>query len=266
MELEFIYNEYILMWNLLFRKSINEELNSKKQKIWYNYRNEYDNLYNEKLSLIEDPKNYIPDDDTIYNILRELSIYEEIDKDVSKYRIELMKSWDSIKKKFNKYIKELLRVDLKSYKIYVVDKRLDVTDIVKLKDGKSIIFGREGNEKDEIIDLLYDIIKSELGVSKDNEYIVDAVLNLIVRYETRTRLEDKNYYKNLSNIEREIYPYFLMYMGVDEKDFPKYEEKYNIYFSVPYNDKLKNMNIFSFIDFCIKKERYTPKIEEIEVL
>ena len=34
----------------------------------------------------------------------------------------------------------------------------------------------------------------------------------------------------------------------------------------PYQEELKEMELYDFIDFCIKQQQYTIKIEEIEVI
>ena len=52
MNIKFILNEYILIWNLLFRQSISKELNSRKQKIWLNYKKEYNDLYGENKKIL----------------------------------------------------------------------------------------------------------------------------------------------------------------------------------------------------------------------
>ena len=43
MELKFITNDYVLAWNLLFQPSYTTELNNIKQKLWDNYKIEYNN-------------------------------------------------------------------------------------------------------------------------------------------------------------------------------------------------------------------------------
>ena len=48
MELKFITNDYVLAWNLLFQPSYTTELNNIKQKLWDNYKIEYNNRYSEK--------------------------------------------------------------------------------------------------------------------------------------------------------------------------------------------------------------------------
>ena len=37
MNIQFVMNDYLLAWNLLFRPSISEEIQKLKEKLWKNY-------------------------------------------------------------------------------------------------------------------------------------------------------------------------------------------------------------------------------------
>ena len=87
----FIVNDYTLMWNLLFQTSISENIYKLKQKIWNTYKNEYNSMFQDKNLILKDYKNFIPNNDTIYNILLDNREYEKIKKQAEKYRLELMK-------------------------------------------------------------------------------------------------------------------------------------------------------------------------------
>ena len=41
MNVEFVLNDYILAWNLLFRPSINEDIQKLKERLWSNYPKQY---------------------------------------------------------------------------------------------------------------------------------------------------------------------------------------------------------------------------------
>ena len=105
MSTNFIVNDYALIWNLLFQASISESIYNLKQKLWESYRNEYNSTYKDKLPILKDIKNFIPDNDTIYNVVLENKNYEKIRKQAEKYRLELMKLWDKNKKKYYKISK-----------------------------------------------------------------------------------------------------------------------------------------------------------------
>ena len=71
-----------------------------------------------------------------------------------------------------------------------------------------------------------------------------------------------------------LYPYWLMYLGVEPENYEKYMVRDNIYFDVneyTYQKELKNLDIYTFINFVIKNKRqiFDKKaitVEDIEVL
>ena len=69
MNLDFVLNDYVLIWNLLFKASISSNIQTFKQKLWKNYRHSYNELYKEEEHILKDPKNYIPFDDTIFDMV-----------------------------------------------------------------------------------------------------------------------------------------------------------------------------------------------------
>ena len=73
--MKFIVNDYALIWNLLFQASFSEGIYKLKQKLWDTYRNEYNETFRDKDLIMKDPKNFIPNDDTIYNIILENKNY-----------------------------------------------------------------------------------------------------------------------------------------------------------------------------------------------
>ena len=93
MELKFITNDYVLAWNLLFQPSYTTELNNMKQKLWENYKIEYNNTYKDKELIFKDYKNFIPENDLIYNIIFEKKQFEKIKTNTEKYKKELVYTW-----------------------------------------------------------------------------------------------------------------------------------------------------------------------------
>ena len=89
MNMKFMINDYILIWHLLFASSISESIYELKQKLWMNYKIEYNNVYKDKKQILKELKNFIPNDDTIYNFLLESKEYEKVKKQTEKYRIEI---------------------------------------------------------------------------------------------------------------------------------------------------------------------------------
>lgn len=279
MNLKFIVNDYILIWNLLFQASITESLHKLKQKIWLNYKKEYNATFHDNELILKDPKNFIPNDDTVYNIILETKEYEEIKKSTEKYRNNILKVWDDNKKKISEELNRILRFDIKSYQVLIVSDRLNVVDTKTPKDSKinTIIFGKPLEKEqpiETIILLVYEIIKKEMkNYRVEYKEIVDAVLELAILSEFSTSVSDSKHYitedSTLKYLKKQIYPYFLMYLGVAESDFQIYQNRDNIIFNTNnynYERQLKKLDLFGFIDFCIERQKQIIKINEIEII
>ena len=94
MNVKFIINDYILIWNLLFKSSITQDIKNIKQKIWNNYRLEYNNTYPDKESILSDPKNFIPNNDTVYNMIFETRDFSILKREAEKFRMQVVRLWD----------------------------------------------------------------------------------------------------------------------------------------------------------------------------
>ena len=279
MNLKFVVNDYVLIWNLLFQASINEKVHKLKQKLWINYKKEYNNTYRDKEVMLKDPKNFIPNDDTIYNIVLETKEYEKIKKDTEKYRNEVLKIWDNNKKEATKIIKSITRLELKPYQILVVSEQLDIIDTTTVKDAKinTVVLGKKVTSDTSmklLVELVFQILKHEFKEYK-TEYkeIVDAVVELAVLNEFPTRLTGRSHYltgdPTLNYLKRQIYPYWLMYLGADKEDMLSFMMRDKIAFDVDkyaYEKELKKKDLLEFIDFCIRNQKYIVKINELEII
>ena len=168
MNLNFVLNDYVLIWNLLFSASISSDIQSFKQKLWKNYRHSYNDLYKEEEQILKDPKNYIPCDDTIFDMVKNSDMYKEIRNDTEKYRLELLQNWDNLKKDLNKNLKEILKFDIKLYHVLVVDKKLDVIGmtIPKSRRVNTITWGNRVDSDNytlAIINIIEHIVRKELA-------------------------------------------------------------------------------------------------------
>ncbi len=264
METKFIVNDYALIWNLLFQASISENIYKLKQKLWNTYKNEYNDTYNDKLDIMKDCKNFIPDNDTIYNIVLDDSSYEKIKKQAEKYRINLLKIWDKNKKETDYLMKKIVRMDIPNYTFFVVNKELNLVDH-PIKG--SFVVGKEINEKLPL-NILYEInmiiimdnIKKYDG---DNKKIKKAIVELAVLNEYATNINKKSCYLSgtpeLLSLKRWLYPYWLMYMGVPKEEFTSYMTRDRVSFDASkyaYEKELKKMDLEEFIDFCIRNQKY----------
>ena len=104
--------------------------------------------------------------------------------------------------------------------------------------------------------------------------IANAILELAVLNECYTRLAKSNYLagsKDLVKLKKELYPYFLMYLGNNLEDTTPFMMRDNMAFDMEkYTNEvqLRNLNIFEFIDFIVRNQRPILKIkkETVEIL
>ena len=277
MDTKFVINDYVLVWNLLFGASVSESVHKLKQKIWDTYRNEYNSVFNDKELIMKDYKNFIPNNDTIYNIVMETKDYERLRKQLEKYRIELMQIWDKNKKETDYLYKNILRINLSKYNFFVVNKELNIIDHIP---ENNLIIGREIDKKDPLkilLEMNLKIAKNKMKHYKEEqESFKKAILELAIFNEYPTRITGKSFYQNGNpaylSLKRYLYPYWLMYLGVPQDQFEEYMMRDKIVFDVrkyAYEKELKKMDIEEFIEFCIRNKRYIvreSKEEKEEIL
>lgn len=279
MNLKFVVNDYVLIWNLLFQASINESIHKLKQKLWINYKQEYNATYRDKEGMLKDPKNFIPNDDGIYNIMLETKEYDRIKKNTEKYRNQVLKIWDDNKKETNKILKAITKMDWKPYEVLIVSDQLDIMDTTTPKDAKinTIVLGKKVTVDTSLkllVELIFRILKKELQDYKvEYKEIVDAVIELAILNEYPTRLTGRSHYltgdPTLNYLKRQIYPYWLMYLGTDKEEMMNLMMRDKIAFDVdkyPYEKELKKKDLLEFIDFCIRNQKYIVKIHELEII
>lgn len=281
MKLDIIINKHLLIWHLLYQSSVSMEVHKLKQKLWMDHKKEYTLVHKDKEIILKELDDFIPDDDTIYNMVETSQIFKKIKKETSQYRYTLLQIWDENRRKYMRHLNNILRYDTRdSYKICVVHPSLDVieTDF----DTNIITIGKKVSMRDKdnfLTYLMYKIIKNDLNNIKTSERdIVDAVAELALTNELYTRVTEESKYsmgkKNLRSLKEKIYPYWLMYLGVKQEDMQKYMIRDNIFFNVndyAYDNHLSYVDLVTFIGFIIKNKRKvlrirTVQIEDIEVL
>ena len=279
MNLNFVLNDYVLIWNLLFSASISSNIQDFKQKLWKNYRHSYNDLFKEEEHILKDPKNYIPDDDTIFDMVRGSDIYKEIREETEKYRLDLLHTWDKLKKDLSKNLKDILRFDIKLYHVLVVDKKLDVIgmNIPKSRRVNTITWGNRMDSDNytlAIINIIEHILRKELS-SYQVEYkdIVNAIIELAIDNELASRTLKRSVYlrgdKSLKYLKCQIYPYFLMYLGYSKEEILNRMMEDKIIFELDkytFERGLATVDLKTFIDFCIKNQRHILKISELEII
>ncbi len=271
MNLRFTINDYILIWNLLFNSSVNEEIHRLKKNLWLNHKQEYNSLYKEKTNILEDPKNYIPNNDVLFNLVADTKEFARIKTSIERYRIKSLKTWDENKKEVNNYIKEILKFDLENYNVFCIYEKFATIEI----EDNCIILGKKiQNEQNFIIELVYKIVK-KLLLKYKHEYkeIAQAILELAIINEFSTRLKGISTYitgdETIKYLKRQIYPYWLMYLGISKENMKDYMVRDRILFEVEkyaYEKELAKLNLYEFIDFCIRHQRHIVNINQLEVI
>ena len=264
MDANFIVNDYIIIWHILFGPSISESIYKLKKKIWDTYKQEYNSMFNDKQMILKDYKNFIPNNDTVYNILLEGRGYDRLRKTVDKYRVELMKVWDKNKKETNDFYKNVIRMEIPKYKIFVVNKELN---ILEHPTNNTIVIGKIMEKEDPtkiVIEINQKIVNDTIKCYKEEtDKFKRAILEFALDNEYATKIKKENCYKkgqtSLKTLKKWLYPYWLMYLGVPKEEFDNRMMQDNYTFDkekYAYEKELKKMNIEEFIDFCIRNQRY----------
>ncbi len=268
MDIQFVVNDYLLAWNLMFRPSITEDIQKLKERLWKNYSKEYIKLEKENVEILKYTNDFIPDDDTLYNFIFDSEEFQLIRKQTEKYRRFLLKIWDANSKVIQSSLKELLRFKVEnSYKILVIHPYFDNVEYLKKNPKKNIVWGKKEDTEDglrAIMRILFTIIKYEINdYHEENKEIVTAIEDLLVTNEIYTRVSGHSRYnegvKKLKLIKSQLYPYWLMYQGSDKEELVSFMRRDNMPFDIdkyPIEKGLRKVDLKGFIDFCCKNQKY----------
>ena len=281
MNLEISINEYLLAWYLLYGASLSTEIDKFRKNMWSKYNKEYNICYKDKSEIIKYGKDFIPDNDILYNEIFNSDLYISLKRETNRHKMYLMKIFTSDFKKVKKHLKEILKMDLKNnYNMYVIHPRME---IVEYCSNYSIIWGSDKDKFDVLKIFILEIIKGNIEITNENKDIVDSIIELAGVNEIEKRLGIKDSYSkgnaSLKIIKRQLYPFWLMYLGYDNKEDildAMIEDK--IGFDIenyPIDRNIKKLNLQEFINFCIKNSKHILKLgnvlqlsqnEEIEVI
>lgn len=278
MNVEFVVNDYLLAWNLLFKPSISEDIQTLKERLWKNYSKQYMKMEKENVEILKYTNDFIPDDDTIYNFIFNTDEFKLVKKQTDKYRRFLMRIWDSHQKNIQSTLKELLRFKVENnYQILVVHPYLDNVEYLKKNPKKNIVWGKKEDTEDglkAIIRILFTLVKYEIGdYQSANREMVSAIIDLLVSNEIYTRLSGFSKYeeglKKLKLLKRQLYPYWLMYIGADREELVSYMMRDRLPFDIdkyPVEKALREVDLFGFIDFCCTNQKYIIRLNNLETI
>lgn len=277
MNIEFVTNDYLLAWFLLFKSSVSEEVQELKTKLWKNHMQEYIRMEKENIEILKYGNDFIPDDDIIYNTIFESQVFKKLKKETMKHRNFLMHIFDKNKKKIDEMLKDILRFKIKdTYHIIVIHPDLDSVEFMRANPKKNIAWGKKDDCNDgmkTLMRIIYTLVKYEIGdFQKENREILSSIIDLAITNELQTRLVNSSRYeegfKSLKLLKRQLYPYWLMYLGCDKEDLVSYMMRDKIPFDI---DKyqiekgLRKVDLFGFIDFCCKNQKYIIRLNNLEV-
>ena len=278
MNVEFVVNDYLLAWNLLFKPSISEDIQNLKERLWKNYPKQYMKMEKENVEILKYTNDFIPDDDTIYNFVFNTDEFKLVKKQTDKYRRFLMRIWDSHQKDIQNSLKELLRFKVENnYQILVVHPYLDNVEYLKKNPKKNIVWGKKEDIEDglkAIIRILFTLVKYEIGDYQSvNKEMVSAIIDLLVSNEIYTRLSGFSKYeeglKKLRLLKRQLDPYWLMYMGADREELVSYMMRDRLPFDIdkyPIEKALREVDLFGFIDFCCNNQKHIIRLNNLETI
>ena len=275
MRFHFKTNDYLLTWNLLFGASFSRPIHEFKQRLYRTHKRQYEIIQKDKKEMLSDIKNFIPDNDTLYNLVFETELFARLKQDSERHRLELLKIWDQYKDKLNKELKSILKFNIKDdYNILILHPIMDSS--LFEKGCCSIGWGYRTDLHDPcmtLVDITHFIVKNELAdYQKNYKDIVDAVMEL-AKSELYTRLSGNSNYKDgdksLRFLKSQIYPFFLMYLGCETEEFPGYMIRDGITFDIekyPVQEGLSKLNLLEFIDFCIRNQKNIINIKQLEIV
>lgn len=277
MNIKFSNNYYLLAWYLLFKPSFCEEIQALKERVWKNHNKIYMSMESENIEILKYGKDFIPDDNTIYDIIFDSEIFEAIKKETDKHRNFLMDAWDSKKKEVTDAFKKISRFKLSSsYDIIVIHPLLDTVEYMKSNPNKSISWGRKDDKEEPFTTLMrivYTILKYEIGdFQKDNREMVSAIIDLAVTNELATQVLEATQYdkgfKKLRVLKKQLYPYWLMYLGADKEKMLNYMIRDKTSFELDQyqlEPHLAKVDLYGFIDFCCRNQKYIIRLNNLNI-
>lgn len=274
MNLNIDVNDYLLAWYLLYGASLSKEIDKFKKILYTKYKKEYNFCYKDRSEIIKYGKDFIPDNDTLYNAVLTSNLFKYLKKETLRHKNSIAKLWDNNKEAMDEYIKEVLRITYpKVINVFIIHPRLEIVEYQE--EVKALVWGSEKDKYDVLTNFLNTItrgiLKSEITSFKENKEIIDSVLELAIINEIGTKINVNSTYEIgnpvLKLIKRQIYPFWLMYLGYSDKekilnkmieDRIGYDlDKY------PIDKSLKKLNIKTFIEYCIKNSRNILKLNHI---
>ena len=266
-------NDYLLAWYLLYGASLSREIDKFKRTLYTKYKKEYNYCYKDRSEIIKYGHDFIPDNDILYNAVISSTLFKSLKKETIKHKNNIVKLWDNNKDEIDSYVKDIIRMPFpKVVNIFIIHPRLEIAEYIH--EFKSIVWGSEKDKYDVLTLILSIICRGMLKEEVDyinNKEIVDAILELAIINEIGKKINNNLNYELgdpvLKLIKRQIYPFWLMYLGYIDKEAAlnkMIEDKIGFDLDkYPLDKNMKKLNIKSFTEYCIKNSRNILKLNNI---
>lgn len=267
MKINFKINDYLLAWQLLFKASFCKEVQELKMKLYRNHPKEYMDLKNDYKKIINQDHNYIPDNDLIYDYVFSSDIFNILKEETEKYYHGVVKAYNRYKKKINNEIFKVLRFNLISeYDLYIVHPKMSSKMCVSFDNKQVFIWGSSyADDIDIICNIIQKVVENYIDAEEQKKEMTRIISEMAILGELATKIDNSSRYKcNKFDLCKDIYPYFLMYMGADNPEsLISYMMRDKIVFEVDryqMETKLQKINLKEFIDFCYNNWNHLVKI------
>lgn len=230
--------------------------------LWNKYRKGYSKILNEAFGNFE--KRF--ENSNIKNAIADFinsSEFKKLYNETKEYSDFIMNGWKSNKSDINTYLKKVFKRKLNvKIKVFIVHPN----SCIGFSSDGSTFWGHYKGIDDlnyNLVYLVHEGLHSALPYDKYNytEFdcsgeVVHSIIELCSDYELYSKLSGistlKEGHSFLTSYKEIIYPYWLTYLGLDEKEQLARSKKDHVIFNKLNNDKIINMNIDEFIYYCCK--------------
>ena len=274
MNLEIMVNDYLLAWYILYGASLSKEIDKFKKNLYTKYNKEYNFCYKDRTEIIKYGKDFIPDNDILYNAVLTSTLFKTLKKEAIRHKNSIERMWDGNKVTINKCINNVIRLSFpKVINVYIVHPRLEITDYQR--ELKSLVWGSE-KDKYDVLTIFLSLITKGLLIESNEDFLNNKeILNSVVELSAVNEIGksiSKNFNYELGNpvlrlIKRQIYPFWLMYLGYTDKETildKMIEDKIGFDLDkYPLDRSLKKMNLRVFTEYCIKNSKNILRLNNI---
>lgn len=257
MDFKFKINTDVLAMHLLTKLKDFNDLKEEALKLKQDFPMEFNKIDSIKREY------YLNLDSDIKRMLesfKKTTYFKKMLKETEKYKKTVSFSWFLYRKKINKFLKRILKIDLNiKLNVYITHPYA----AIGYNANKDIFWGHfDGikNLKYNVECLVHEAMHSILSYpnySSDVSYNKHhAVIELISEYETHYFLNRRSTmdqgHEFLTKFRYKVYPYWLKFIGLTEKEIQKrikIDKVYNI--KIPNINDLDKMNIYEFLDYII---------------